>query len=65
MYTTVNLTKTEHNREITRDTYAKFFYNYQLGVLLSLKEDGFLTEMQYRNAEQILTKQAKAEGECN
>ena len=34
-----------------------FFYELQRGVLLSLKEESKLTEMQYRNAEEILKEQ--------
>ena len=54
MYTTAKLIKIENNRTITGDAYADFFYELQRGVLLSLKEEGKLTEMQYRNAEAAL-----------
>ena len=60
MYTTVKLIKVEDQQPITRDTYADFFYEFQLGVLLSLKADGCLTQMQYRNAEEALKEQRRA-----
>lgn len=60
MYTTVNLIKIADNQTITRDAYADFFYELQVGVLLSLKEDGKLSQMQYRNAEAALREQRRA-----
>ena len=60
MYTTVKLIKVEDNQTITRDAYVDFFYKLQRGVLLSLKEDGKLSEMQYRNAEEALKEQRRA-----
>lgn len=60
MYTTVKLIKVEDDHPITRDAYADFFYEFQLGILLSLKDDGFLTQMQYRNAEEALKEQRRA-----
>lgn len=60
MYTTVKLIKVEDNQTITRDAYVDFFYELQQGVLLSLKEDGKLSEMQYRNAEEALKEQRRA-----
>ena len=60
MYTTVKLINVEDDQPITRDAYADFFYEFQLGVLLSLKEDGRLTQMQYRNAEEALKEQRRA-----
>lgn len=59
MYTTARLIKIENHQAITRDAYADFFYELQQGVLLSLKEDGKLTEMQYRNAEEALKEQRR------
>ena len=60
MYTTVKLLKVEENRSITRDAAIDFFYELQRGVLLSLKEAGKLTEMQYRNADETLKEQRRA-----
>ena len=57
MYTTAKLIKVEDNQTITRDAYVDFFYELQRGVLLSLKEEGKLTEVQYRNAEDALKEQ--------
>ena len=59
MYTTAKLIKIEDNQTITRDAYVDFFYELQRGVLLSLKEEGKLTEMQYRNAEEALKEQRR------
>ena len=57
MYTTLELTSTSDDQPITPQTHAEFFHEFQLGVLLTLKENGFLTEMQYRSAESALTGQ--------
>ena len=59
MYTTVKLIIVEDNPTITRDAYVDFFYVLQRGVLLSLKEEGKLSEMQYRNAEETLKEQKR------
>lgn len=59
MYTTAKLIQIEDNQTISGDAYADFFYELQRGVLLSLKEEGKLTEMQYRNAEEVLTEQRR------
>ena len=47
----------ENDRRITRKTDAEFLYAFQKAVLLALLEDGTLTEMQYRYAEEKLRKQ--------
>ncbi|MBQ6855507.1 MAG: hypothetical protein IJO13_00210, partial [Lachnospiraceae bacterium] len=60
MYTTVKLIKVAENRSITRERDSDFFYELQLGVLLSLKDMGKLTQMQYRNAEEALKEQRRA-----
>lgn len=57
MYTTAKLVKIEQDSCITKDAYANFMYEFQIGILLSLKEDGKLTQMQYRHAEEILKEQ--------
>ena len=59
MFTTVRLTNVENNQTISRDVNFNFFYELQRGVLLSLKEDGKLSEMQYRNAEEVLKEQRR------
>ena len=60
MYTTARLMSVEDNQTITRDAYVDFFYELQRGVLLSLKEDGKINEMQYRHAEEALKEQRSA-----
>jgi hypothetical protein len=60
MFTTARLTNVENNQMITKDVYFNFFYELQRGVLLSLKEDGKLNEMQYRHAEEALKEQRSA-----
>ena len=47
----------ENDRRITRKTDAEFLYAFQKAVLLALLEDGTLTEMQYRFAEEKLRRQ--------
>jgi len=60
MYTTVNLLKVEENQSITQENDVYFFFELQRGVLLSLKDMGKLTEMQYRKAEETLKEQRSA-----
>ena len=60
MYTTVKLLKVRENRSVTREEDPDFFFELQRGVLLSLKEAGKLTEMQYRNADETLKEQRSA-----
>lgn len=57
MYVKANLIRTENDREITPDTDSAFFYEIQHSVLLSLKDDGVLTETQYRYANETLSQQ--------
>ena len=47
----------ENDHKITRKTDSEFLYAFQKAVLLALLEDGTLTEMQYRYAEEKLRKQ--------
>lgn len=60
MYTTTKFVRVEDNRTITRQTDSEFFFECQRGVLLSLKETGILTEMQFKHAEEILKEQRRA-----
>lgn len=60
MYTTIEFRKVEENRPITRERDVDFIFQLQCGVLLSLKEDGFLTQMQYQRAEEKLKEQRNA-----
>ena len=47
----------ENDHRITRKTDSEFLYEFQKAVLLALLEEGTLTEMQYRYAEEKLRRQ--------
>nr|WP_325185452.1 hypothetical protein [uncultured Oscillibacter sp.] len=47
----------ENDREITKETDSQFLFEYQRAVLLTLKDKGVLTEIQYQYAEEKLKKQ--------
>lgn len=49
----------ENDRAITKETDSQFLFEYQRAVLLTLKDNGILNEMQYRYAEEKLKKQLK------
>lgn len=51
------LYKTENDREITGKSDAEFLREYQLAILLELKEQNVLTEMQFRHGAEALQKQ--------
>ena len=53
----VTLKAIVNNHSITSKTDSEFLYAFQKAVLLALLEDGTLTEMQYRYAEEKLRKQ--------
>ena len=53
----VTLKAIENDHRITRKTDSEFLYAFQKAVLLALLEEGTLTEMQYRYAEEKLRKQ--------
>ena len=53
----VTLKAIENDHKITRKTDSEFLYEFQKAVLLALLEEGTLTEMQYRYAEEKLRKQ--------
>lgn len=59
MYTSAKLFEITGDRVITPVTDPEFYYTLQVGVLLTLKEDGSLTEMQYRHAEETLKEQKR------
>ena len=48
----------ENDHRITGKTDSEFLYEFQKAVLLALLEDGTLTELQYRSAEERLRKQS-------
>lgn len=60
MYSTTKFVRVDNDRIITRQTDSEFYYEFQLGVLLSLKEQGTLTEMQYKYAQEALKQQRLA-----
>ncbi len=47
----------DNNRKITRETDYAFWHQLQTGLLLALKEKGYLNEMQYNQAQEKLNKQ--------
>lgn len=49
-----SLERVENDRKITPQLDASFFYRLQSGLLLALKEQGRLNEMQYRRAQDRL-----------
>ena len=53
----ITLKDIENDHRITRKTDSEFLYEFQKAVLLALLEEGTLTEMQYRYAEEKLRKQ--------
>lgn len=53
----ITLKAIENEHSITRKTDPEFLYEFQKAVLLALLEDGALTEMQYRYAEEKLRRQ--------
>ena len=53
----ITLKAIENNHRIIRKTDSEFLYEFQKAVLLALLEDGALTEMQYRYAEEKLRRQ--------
>lgn len=55
-----SLERVEHNRRITWETDGPFLYRLQVGLLLALKEQGRLSEMQYRHAQDRLDRQRRA-----
>ena len=53
----ITLKAIENDHRLTKKTDSEFLYEFQKAVLLALLEDGTLTEMQYRNAEEKLRRQ--------
>ena len=60
MYATTTFVRVDNNRTVTRQTDPEFYFEFQRGVLLSLKERGMLTEMQLTYAEAALREQCRA-----
>ncbi len=55
----IELAEIVHNQEITQTSNPKFWFEYQRGILLALKELGLLNETQSRSAEEILRNQCR------
>lgn len=54
-----SLDRIEYNHKITRDTDFQFLYRLQGSLLLALKEQGRLSETQYRLAQERLDRQRR------
>ena len=57
-----HLIRVEHDRTITKEADRRFLFEFQRGILLSLKADGLLDETQYRYAEDRLRCQMRNDG---
>ncbi len=55
-----SLKRIDNNRKITEETDEAFLHRLQTGLLLALKEQGRLNEMQYRYAQRLLDQQRGA-----
>lgn len=53
------LQRIDNDHKITKDMDYEFLYHLQNGLLLALKEQGRLNEMQYRTAEERLKQQRR------
>lgn len=62
MYTTISLIRVENDDPGGLESLSHFCHEFQLGILLSLMEEGQLTEDRYRTAERALLKQYSQEG---
>lgn len=51
------LDRIEHNEPITLESHYEFLYQLQHALLLTLREQGWLSPMQLRHAEKMLEKQ--------
>lgn len=51
------LERIDNDRKITYQTDSDFLFMLQNGLLLALKEEHILTQMQYRNAAEALKQQ--------
>ncbi len=54
MYTTLELISTSDDQPIGPQSHTEFYHAFAVGVLLTLKAEGCLTEMQCRSAESAL-----------
>ena len=53
------LDRIEHNEPITKESNYEFLYQLQSGLLLALREQGRLSPMQHRHADEKLRKQRR------
>ena len=53
------LQRIDHNETITKETHYEFIYHLQGSLLLALQEQGRLTAMQYRHAQEKLKQQRR------
>ncbi len=53
------LYRIDNNEAITKETHYDFLYHLQSDILLALREQGRLTAMQYRHAEEKLKQQRR------
>ena len=51
------LQRIDNNEAITKDTHYEFLYHLQSAMLLALREQGKLSAMQHRHAEEKLKQQ--------
>ena len=69
MFTTAFLVRIENGQTISRTENFEFYHILQLGVLLSLKEQGILSHMQFKHTEAALLEQRrewiKRRGKCD
>ncbi len=54
-----SLERIENDRKITKETDYEFLHHLQTGLLLALKEQGRLNEIQYRHAQEKLNQQLR------
>ena len=55
----IRLDRIEHNEPITTESHYEFFYQLQHALLLALREQGRLSPMQVRHAQELLRKQRR------
>ena len=53
------LQRIDNDEVITKETHYEFLYHLQNAILLALREQGRLTAMQYRYAEEALKQQRR------
>lgn len=53
------LDRIDHNEPITRESHYEFLYQLQSALLLALREQGRLSPMQHRHAQERLKQQRR------